>query len=474
MSISGLTDFIKPMLKSRSYLALTIGYILGGMSQIEPQKLWDIIDANKKSTTNEKISYACAIYSIGHDQKTPKRFVDLLISYSNSDEKYLRHHAIGALMIWFNDVKRIQKFLISYAKQNNENKNLVLRNVTPIIKRNEKFCLKILNVCSNADDTNLIHSVGMDLGHIAPKYPIEVLTILRKWCKKQGFHLGQWPKWAAGEAGKGDIKKLEKFLLDWIRVERNKITLEFHLPGIIDEIYKGKDNELQRLLKKVDFKDKRKAALIIKTMEESLSEGFRKIGRSEPFLKFCDTLLMKIAKHQDLEIHVDPTITNPVIKILALVNAVGFGKKKIKSSEIKNNLKYFPNLVSFFGKNRLDKLIEQKRSHPLVRILSRVPVSDDHVKQVLKRINKQDELWKQGMMLHAVKSRFYPASLLYDIDASLTMLDEREQGITRLRDGMLDENDFFQTLIELNVYARFKKKYSTKLQPPVGNNKLDV
>ena len=457
-------------------IALTVGYILGGIGNIEPQRLWDIIDANKKPTINEQISYACALYRVSQDKKIPKKFVDLLISYANSDEKNLRHHAIGVLMIWFNSVKRIQTFLTRYAKQNEDCKELVLRNVSPIIRQNPKLCFRLLKICSGTEDHNLIHRVAMDLGILAPQYPVEVLTILKKWCKTKGFHFGQWPGWAAEEAGKGDIKMIEKFLLEWINKEKNGITMQFHLPHILDEIYKGKDNELMRILKKIDFRHKRNATLIVKTMEKSLSEGFRKIERSESFLNSCNAILMKIAEHQELEVYVEPAATKePVMYTLALVSSVNFGKKKIPPDEVKKNLEYFPNVVSFFGKSRLEKLIEKKPFHPLIKILSRVPVSDDHVKRVLKRIDKQEELWQKGMMLHAVKSRYYPMSLFYDMDASFAMFKENERGKASIRDGMLDENNFFPTLIELNVSARFKKRYPTTLQPPIGgNNKLDV
>ena len=139
-------------------LYLVLGYMLGGMGHIEPKKLWDIMDANKRPTANEQISFACALYRISQDKKIPKRFVDLLISYANSDEKNLRHHAIGVLMIWFNSVKRIQTFLIRYAKQDNDNKELVLRNVTPIIRKNPELCFKLLKICSGTEDNNLIGS----------------------------------------------------------------------------------------------------------------------------------------------------------------------------------------------------------------------------------------------------------------------------------------------------------------------------
>ena len=282
-------------------IALIVGYMLGGMGHVDPQKLWSIIDANKNPTVNEKISYVCALYRVSQNKKIPKRFVDFLILNSDSSEQNLRHHAIGVLMMWFNKVKKIQTFFLRYAKKNDDRKELVLRNITPIIKQNPELCFKILKVCSGTEDNNMIHRMAMDLRLLAPQYPIEVLMVLRKWCKVKGFHLGQWPRWAAEEAGKGDIKKIEKFLLEWIRKEKNGITFQFHLSYILDEIYKGKDLELMRLLKKVDFRHKKQAMMIVKTLEASLSEGFRKIGRAESFLNDCDVLLMKIAKYQDLE-----------------------------------------------------------------------------------------------------------------------------------------------------------------------------
>ena len=131
-------------------IALTAGYLLGGMGCIEQQKLWGIIDANKKPTINEQISYIRAIEIASQNNQIPKKFMDLLFSYSGSDHKYLRSHVVKALMIYFNDVKRVQTFLIRYAKQSCENKNLVLQNATTIIKENKEFSLKIFKICFDA------------------------------------------------------------------------------------------------------------------------------------------------------------------------------------------------------------------------------------------------------------------------------------------------------------------------------------
>ncbi|MCE2506930.1 MAG: hypothetical protein J4F36_10815 [Nitrosopumilaceae archaeon] len=456
-------------------IALTVGYLLGGMGKAEPKKLLEIVDNNKSPTTNEKISYACAFYSIAQENKLPKKYRDLLLEYMESDSKELKHHATSALMFWFNDVKKIQTFLLSFAKKNIENRYLVLQNTTFLISRNHEFSMKILKLCSKTTDEKIIASVAHQLGLIAKHYPMDVLKIIKKWCKIERFLVHGWPQWAAGEAGKTNLKDIEQFLLKWINAERNYITFRFHLPTIIDEIYKDKDSELKHLLSKVDYKDTNRSEMILKIIQQSLSEGYGKTQREKSFLQFCNSLVIKIAKHQELEIHVDPDAKEPVMNTLALVSAVEFGKKKIPSSEIKKNLRDFPNVVSFFGKRKLFTLIEEKPFHPLVKILSRVPVSDDHVKRILKRIDEQDELWKKGMMLHTVKGRYYNASLFFDMNTSFAMFGDNEQGRASIRDGLMDEKSFFQTLIELNVAARFKKKFSTVLQPPIKeDNKLDV
>ena len=458
-------------------IALTAGCLLGGMGCIEPQKLWGIIDANKKPTINEQISYTRAIEIASQNNQIPKKFMDLLFSYSGSDHKYLRSHVVKALMIYFNDVKRVQTFLIRYAKQSCENKNLVLQNATTIMKENKEFSLKILKICFDAIvDGDLTNKIAMSLGGIAPTHPIEALTMLKKFCKRQEFHLTQYLKWIASEAGKGDIKKIEKFLLDWIRVEKNTSLFEIRLPHIIIEIYAAKDRELLRLLAKINFRSETRAYLLAKIIQTSLFQGSGTIERSDLFLCFCSEILGKIAKRQNLEIDGDDLeAINPVMHILVLADTVVSGKKKVPPFEIKKNLKSFPNTVSFFGKNRLENLIMTQPLHPLVQILSHITISEDRIKRISKQIDKQDDAYRKKIMRCAIINLCYSKSLFCDMDASFKMIEEHERGRPSIRRGMLDKNSFFQTLIELNVYARFKKMYCTMLQPPInGNNKLDV
>ena len=475
-------------------VALTLGFILGGVGHVNPQKLFDTIDSNKNPTTSNKISYACALASIEQTRRPPKRFVDMLISYACSDDKDLRHHAVYALTVWLKNMRKVQRFLISYARQSDENKSNVLRCVS-YIKDNEEFCIHLLKACSNTDTPQIIHEIGGALRIIAAKRPIEVLAMVKKWCKKKETHFKSASVWAVGDAGKGSIDEIEKFLLQWIRTERSQKTCLFRLPSIIVEIYEDRASDLIRLLSKIDYTEKKKSQLIVKTIQKFLSDGYEESKettkrtrqdqkqKSLPerfnesdliFLESCDQILMAIANHQQLEIFRDPTIEDPVLRTLELADKVEHGKKKVGSFAIKKSLKCFPNIVSFFGQSKLNQLIEQKPSHPLVRLLAHVSVSERHVTRILKRIEREKEPRRRESMLIGAMSQRYPGYVLCDMDASLEMLGKNEQGRTGLRNGMLDEKNFHPTLMELNVYARFKRTYSTRLHPVVGNNILDV
>ena len=65
----------------------------------------------------------------------------------------------------------------------------------------------------------------------------------------------------------------------------------------------------------------------------------------------------------------------------------------------------------------------------------------------------------------------YPKSILRDLNKSLGNLDP--SGTKELRKQMSHEG-FYGGLIQLNIYARFKKKYNVELEPKVPPKTLDI
>ena len=180
------------------------------------------------------------------------------------------------------------------------------------------------------------------------------------------------------------------------------------------------------LLKKIDFREERNATLILETMKTSLSDGFEEIKRSESFLKSCNKIVNGIGKHQKLQVCKDPVVKNKydLMYTLALIDSVKRRKKKIPPSEIKKKLEYFPNIISFFGREKLEEKIGEP-CHSLVDTLTRASIPEDHVKKLLKKIN-------------------HPASLCYDMDASLGIFEKNEKGTRSIRAELLDKTISFR------------------------------
>ena len=194
--------------------------------------------------------------------------------------------------------------------------------------------------------------------------------------------------WFIEEVGKGDIQKIESFMIRWINLEKNYIVSAFHLPEIVCSVYRYREDDLIKLLSKLDYKKPRISTLIIKILEKYLSEGFRKEYRKDSFISECNKLLMNISSHQSLDTHLDASINNPVIQTLALIHAIEV-KEKIPNTQLAiKNLDKFNNIVSFFGKKTLVDLITQKPKHPLVWYFANSSVTK---LQIRKKINKNQK-----------------------------------------------------------------------------------
>lgn len=452
--------------------AIAIGYIIGGMGHTNPKKLFKIIDTSTQSNPH-KIAFLFGLQIASEKQKLPRKFLDFIIAGTKSDNPRVKQIAINTLVWRFSSVKKIQKIVKNLAKKDDYNKILIAQ-VAGSLRSNERYVMDLLLECSKTDNANVADAVALSLGRLAPKFPTECLSILKKWTRNTKFSHRSYTDWFIEEIGKGDIEKIESFALDWINSEKNYIITNFHLPDIICSIYENREEDLIKLLKKLDYKKYRMPTLILKILEKYLSEGYKKTHRTDFFVSECNRLLMDISSHQSLDAQLDASINNPVIQTLALIHAIEVKEKRPDVQLAIKNLDNFSNIVSFLGKKTLVDLIKQKPKHPLVWYLANAHVTKSQISRKLNKVKKAKGDLQKSFILRSARELAYPFSMLADIDASLFMIGKNEQGRSRIKDGLLDAHDFYQTLIELNVVSRLKKKYSVLMQPKLGKNFLDA
>ena len=100
-----------------------------------------------------------------------------------------------------------------------------------------------------------------------------------------------------------------------------------------------------KILKKLNYKEKNESHLIAKTFETFLSQAGPQ-SKIPSFLSESKKILLKIAKHQNIDTSIDDRLNDPHMKVLALVENINRNKKKKDLSIVKQNLEEFPGIIS--------------------------------------------------------------------------------------------------------------------------------
>lgn len=455
-------------------VAVPLAYLYGGMGKEEPDKLFGMI--NQKLTPIQKIAYPIAINVASVKITIPRKIIDFIISLSESDVVSIRRNAIRTLSWILVSVPKVQKQLLRLAKKGDDQTKLTLvDSVFPNYKKKKDFVFNIIKECSKTKDDQVRRQVSMCLASFAPEHPLECIKITKRWSKDKEFLYGSHENWFLGQIGKGKLSKIHGFMELWIRNEKDVNIKIIALPHIMARVYQADDRQLIKLLRTVDCKNKTMSILIRSTLKKFLAEGYRNVHRSDEFYVGCEKILLQIAKHRKLDVKPDTKWTNPLIRTLAMIREIESRKKNPSVEDAKKNLKHFKNLVRVLEKKELEKIICDQSSHPLLAVLSRAFVSKSVVNKKLKEIENEKLPWKKQVRIDSLIGEYYPFAVLADIDTSLSLFKESDQGMQRVKRGLLEENEFFETLIELNVSARLKKKYPVTLQPPIGEkNVLDI
>ena len=457
-------------------VAYVLGSLLGGMGIKEPQKLFDLFLKNNDLVKPEPVIIS-AIQETSYFHEIPKKFIDILMKYSHSEDRSIKNNAIRVLLNRFNKNEKVCRKLISLVKTDEDTKSMIAQLTGGISKENPALCLQLLQQCATTNEQQMALGMAMYVGYISRDYPIECLSILKNWLKKFDLVMpGQHMMWAAEQIGETKcFEKIEEFLLEWINIEARHHTkntyrvLEFSLPRLTYEIYKKDESHLLSLLEKIDYRKKRKSSFIVRTIETIFSEAYDR--KSISFNDSCRNLLEKIAIHLNIDTSIDQDIENPMMQTLALVQNIRLHKKQIDPVQTKRNLKQFPNIIDFFGRKKLHELIDTEKNHSLVLFLSKSKVTKQFMKRIAKKIDRTDDESYKRRLMQVLLGRFHSQVILDDLDKSLEGLDTK--GTKELRGQILHEG-FYPGLIQLNIYARLKKKYHVELEPKVPPKTLDI
>ncbi len=461
---------------SDARLSVPMGLLLAGRYKNRSNELLEIIDRTKvKEDAHHNIAYMLALQTVFRNSKLPNKYAGFIIRNSMSTDWDVRHTAIRSMFLLFDSNLRFGTALKKLAKLHDKAEFTISLNALILAKDHKKFTLELLSVCTKSNDANVLSNVSISLASIAPDYPVECLRFVRKWMQR-GFRHKIDLRWLLEQIGKGDAQKTADFLLEWIGNERDQIILKFDLPNFLTDIYANNLGLMLQLLKRIDINSSRNRNFVIDTLEKTLSEFFNSIARSDPFAKQSYAMLIGIAKALSVDVNqVTIGINDPVMKSLAIIDACKYPVKAPNSKRIRDGLKQFPMLTNMLGRKWFDDEIKRvRRPHTLLILLAKASVSPKKVNQLTQQLTNETNKLGKAFLAEAILNEFYPFALLSHISSALGAFKPDEQGMPNLIRRLKNEDEFFQTLSELEIAACLRKKFPVTLQYKVGNNPVDI
>ncbi len=473
-------DFLcQELSKSKDEIVLTVlGFIIGGMGKNNPKQVFEWISKNKLAEAS-LIGAIWVTSMVGH--KTPDKIISTILQYTDSKNDNLRYQAINISINQFHEYKRTVQKMTQLAKSDDKTKSWIAQFAGGIHRRNPKTAFLLLKECAKIKDQKYLDGISMYVGFIATDFPMKCLDILKAWLRQ--FDLvtpGQNMSWMAEQIGaskKRDFKIIEKFFLKWINIEckKNKWKnqqiyriLEFSLPHLLHDIYKSNQPRLVSLISKIDYKQRNKKDIIVRIIETFFSQSYNHIEKDVN--ENCRDLLEKIAIHYKFDRSIEKNLPTPTMETLALVQNIKLNKKSIDPVQTKRNLKQFPNIIKFLTKSKIHKLIDNKRNHPFVILLSKSKVTKRTINRIVKKMENTNEGHKIRL-IQLLIGKYHPQIILSDLDHILKVI--KPEGTSEIKSLLLNEG-FYESLTQLNIYSRFKKKkYQVWLEPKLAPENQD-
>jgi len=138
-------------------------------------------------------------------------------------------------------------------------------------------------------------------------------------------------------------------------------------------------------------------------------------------------------------------------------------------------MRLFPNIRSRLRGRQLNNMLRRKNiSHPLMILLSDAKPSTQRLKKLHASYKNENDPLNKAITAMFISNQFYSRAFLSRIDAALGLFGRGEQEMCHAVKGLLNEDQFFQTVSELDVAAQLRKSHPVILQHKVGSRPVDI
>ncbi|MEM3490001.1 MAG: hypothetical protein QXO75_10170 [Nitrososphaerota archaeon] len=461
-------------------LKLWSSLFLGGAAVTNSNTLFQKIESEyEKTDPNIKAAFIKAVRVLRTkkpDVEIPGGILDLITATVNDQHRVIRSEATAACITFFDmNPASLGGLLLELTKKGGlEDKICILANLGIHKLGDSELEFEILRICSEENDIRVLNAVVQALFNRAKENPEKTLEILKTWIVK-GIYYDVYEAWVLLEyLQESNIEKCFSTIESWIQKDTHPLLL-FKIPHFLSRIFLRNPVKLMELLSKWKDREGVFIDVLLATLREVLSMAYRK-EIADSVVDQCFSISLSLAEKNGLDVNqIIRGEKDRLFQSLKIIEELEIKRPELNYNEIYQNLQNYQSIRDFLGLEWFkEKERARNKTHPLLIFLSRVKIDLGEIEHLVNQLkNEKDEL-KKTLIYEEIIAKLYAELFLSHLNYMLGLLKPDEQGTRHIRDGLKNEEQFWQTISELEIATSFKTKYPTTIEPKIGNKRLDV
>lgn len=426
-------------------------FLLGGAGRKNFDYAFSMIEEGlKNENPNLKAAYIRALRVIFENEsklKKPRKIFEILDRFSSDNEHVVVQ--IETLKAYF-DFSRIQpnkctKHLIKFATRRNSiirfhlANEIWLRNLP-----NREDEIDILKLCAEDEDVNVLSRISSALSKKGQEFPEKSLKIIKDWTIRGKYSYVYEIEYCLKEIGKSHLDRCIKEVETWIEEKNDR--LEFFIPKILQELSSTDYRQLIESVKTWSSRNEIFWKTSLETIRAVLTEIFPPEASQEYLIDSCFSTLKAMAKEKNID--VKKAIrgeSDKFFQCFRLIEELELERQELDYKKIFDNLKQYEMIRSFLGEKWFQKMEKEKnKTNPLLISLSSEPPNEERSSAFLEYLENLISIVSQNN-----KSR-------------------------ELKSVLRNEDQFWETISELEVISSFMKNYHVEIAPKFNGKKLDA
>jgi len=334
--------------------------------------------------------------------------------------------------------------------------------------------IRILKICAEDEDKNVLSQVSSALSRKGQEFPEKSLEIIKDWIKRGQYSNVYGIEYPIREIGKVHLDRCTKEIETWI--EEDDAKLQFFIPIVLKELSSSDYYRLVTYVKTWASRNERFRKIALKTVRAVLTEIFSPGAHQRRLIDSYFSILEDMAKEK--KVNIEDTIRGEPEKFFQcfrLIEELELERQELNYQTILGNLKNYGIIHDFLGKRWFERMADEKnRTHPLLIFLSHKPPSEREIQEEVNALGGETNDLGRYLRSLRIQDMLWPSAFLDYLEEKLQAIVSKSKKLRDLRDGLVNEDQFWETVSEIEVISSFLNNYDVEIAPELDGKKLDV